>query len=152
VKRVIGLPGDRIHLVNKRVYRNGEPLDEPQVLHKSGDVEDFRDNFPNFSYGAGYPEWMQELPQYVNQGEIVVPPDQYFAMGDNRDLSADSRYWGFVPRANIVGRPLLLYWSVESSSEDYQDRGPGNSVISTLSMLLHFPQKTRWARMLHTVH
>ena len=152
VKRVIGLPGDRIHLEGKRVFRNGQPLDEPQAVHKIGDMEDFRDNFPNFRFGTGYPEWMQEMPLYVKDGDIVVPPGNYFAMGDNRDLSADSRYWGFVPRENIIGRPLLLYWSVESSSEDYRDRGATDSLIGTLSMLLHFPQKTRWGRMLRTVH
>lgn len=152
VKRVIGLPGDRIHLVGKRVFRNGQPLDEPQALHKVADLEDFRDNFPNFQFGTGYPDWMQELPQYVSNGDIVVPQGQYFAMGDNRDLSADSRYWGFVPRENIVGRPLLLYWSVESSSDDYRDRGATDSLIGTVSMLFRFPQKTRWGRMLRTVH
>jgi signal peptidase I len=152
VKRVIGLPGDRIHLQDKRVFRNGQPLDEPQAVHRASDVDDFRDNFPNFRFGTGYPDWMQELPRYVDSGEIVVPEGQYFAMGDNRDLSSDSRYWGFVPRENIVGRPLLLYWSVESSSDDYQDRGATDSLIGTLSMLLHFPQKTRWSRMFHGIH
>ena len=73
-------------------------------------------------------------------------------MGDNRDLSADSRYWGFVPRVNIVGRPLLLYWSYESSSEDYNDRGVANTLYNVVDALIHFPLKTRWGRMFRRVH
>jgi signal peptidase I len=152
VKRVIGLPGDHIQLLNKRVIRNGVAIKEPYAIHKIDGLEDFRDNFPNFVSGAGYPDWMQEVPQHVENGELVVPPGEYFAMGDNRDLSSDSRYWGFVPRENIIGRPLLLYWSYESSSEDYRDRGAASSLAGFLDALIHFPEKTRWGRMFQRVH
>ena len=152
VKRVIGLPGDRIHLRNKRVLRNGEMLTEPYAIHKTAIFDPFRDDFPNFESGFGTPEWMQEIPQHISGEDIVVPGGHYFVMGDNRDLSSDSRYWGFVPRENIVGKPLILYWSYESSSEDYRDRDVGNSVAQFFDVLLHFPQKTRWGRMFRIVH
>jgi signal peptidase I len=152
VKRIIGLPGDRIHLENKRVFRNGQALPDAYAVHKAGYFEEFRDNFPNFSSGLGYPDWMEEVPQHTRDGDIVVPEGQYFVMGDNRDLSSDSRYWGFVPRENIVGKPLLLYWSYESSSEDYRESGMGDSASRLYDVLIHFPQKTRWNRMFHIVH
>ena len=152
VKRVIGLPGDHIQLQNKRVIRNGQLLREPYAVHKSDRYEDFRDNFPNFSAGAGFPDWMMQVPEYTQNGAIVVPAGYYFVMGDNRDLSSDSRYWGFVPRENIVGKPLVLYWSFESSGEDYRDTGAADSVGRLFDVLLHFPQKTRWKRMFRIIH
>ena len=152
VKRIIGLPGDRIHLENKQVFRNGLKLDEPFAVHKGGSFEEFRDNFPNFVSGSGYPDWMMQVPEHTQNGDIVVPAGTYFAMGDNRDLSSDSRYWGFVPRENIVGKPLVLYWSYESSSEEYRDTGMVNSVSRLFDVLIHFPQKTRWNRMFRVVH
>lgn len=152
VKRVIGLPGDRIQLRQKQVYRNGQALDESYVLHNDPEFNEFRDNFPNFASGLGLPAWMEQLPSYVHNGELVVPAGQYFVMGDNRDLSSDSRYWGFVPRENIVGQPLVLYWSVESTSEDYQQTSAAGFTAQALDLLIHFPQKTRWNRMLRLVH
>ena len=77
----------------------------------------------------------------------MVPPGEYFVMGDNRDFSSDSRYWGFVPRENIIGQPLLIYWSFESSSEEYRQTGIVNFVGKLLDIVIHFPQKTRWSRM-----
>lgn len=151
VKRVIGVPGDRIRLREKRVVRNGVALEEPFVVHKSDRLEDFRDNFPNFASGAGFPDWIVQLPDYTQDGEIHVPPGKYFVMGDNRDFSSDSRYWGFVPRENIVGKPLVLYWSFESSSEEYRRTGVGDYVWRILDVAVHFPQKTRWRRMFRMV-
>lgn len=151
VKRVIGVPGDRIRLDNKQVIRNGQPLEQPFAVHKSGDYSNFRDNFPDFISGAGFPDWMNELRNYLEDGEVVVPEGKYFVMGDNRDFSSDSRYWGFVPRENIVGKPLLLYWSFESTSEEYREEGPGNFLVRLLHVVVNFPQKTRWSRMLHVI-
>ena len=119
VKRIIGVPGDRIHLVDKRVYRNGVPLDEPYAVHKSSRMEDFRDNFPAYPSGPAFPEWSEQLPEYLNNGDVVVPPNRYFVMGDNRDFSSDSRYWGFVPRENLVGTPLVVYWSWDTEIPIY---------------------------------
>jgi signal peptidase I len=159
VKRLIGLPGDRIHLANKQVFRNGVRLDEPYVHHSDEAMDDFRDDFPNWSgnTAAGgasiaLARWMSALPSYVHDGEIVVPEGQYFVMGDNRDLSFDSRYWGFVPRENIIGKPLFIYWSYESSAADYVETGTGGAVAGWIEALVHFPTKTRWGRMFRMAH
>lgn len=152
VKRVIGIPGDRIHLENKQVYRNGVKLEEPYAIHKTSTFDEFRDDFPSFISGSGFPDWMAQVPEFTHGGNIVVPPGKYFVMGDNRDLSSDSRYWGFVPRENIVGDPLILYWSFESSSEEYRDTGVASSIGRLFDVLIHFPQKTRWHRMFRLVH
>jgi signal peptidase I len=152
VKRVIGLPGDHIRLRDKKVYRNGELLEEPFAVHKDAYFSDFRDNFPDFrGGGSNFPEWMAQIPSLVNDGAMVVPEGRYFVMGDNRDQSSDSRYWGFVPRENIVGKPLLLYWSYESSSTDYGAVPPGQYIVRLLDVLFHFPQRTRWDRMFRII-
>ncbi|HEY7680567.1 MAG TPA: signal peptidase I [Terriglobia bacterium] len=152
VKRIIGIPGDRIRLQEKSVIRNGVPLEEPHAVHKDDGFSDFRDNFPDFVSGSGFSDWMMELPEYVQAGELVVPEGRYFVMGDNRDFSSDSRYWGFVPRENIVGKPLALYWSFESSSEEYRRTGVGDYAVRFFDIIVHFPQKTRWNRMFRPVH
>ncbi|HEX4602668.1 MAG TPA: signal peptidase I, partial [Candidatus Angelobacter sp.] len=105
VKRVIGMPGDHIHLRDRTVYVNGEALREGYVVHKQPMPDGYRDNFPNQRGDSGgiRPHWRYELSRNVSGGEVIVPADHYFVMGDNRDSSDDSRYWGFVPRANIVG-------------------------------------------------
>src|SRR5579859_4663949 len=134
IKRVIGLAGDRIHLVNKQVYLNGKKLDEPYKIHKSSYVDSYRDNFPATPNIGLPPSAMDMLEHHVVNGEVVVPPGYYFAMGDNRDNSADSRYWGFVPSENIKGKPLMIYWSYEASTEDLVDftvpfRGSGAALL-----------------------
>jgi signal peptidase I len=99
------------------------------------------------------PEWVEELPKYVVGDELVVPPGKYFAMGDNRDRSSDSRYWGFVDRDAIMGRPFLIYWSVDATAEDYaRETTFWSRLGSVFDNLEHLPGRTRWSRMLHTVH
>jgi signal peptidase I len=149
VKRVIGLPGDHIRLRNKIVYRNGEPLQEDYVIHAQHFYDGYRDNFPA---QQGYSReidrhWRTELPQHVDNGELIVPPDHYFVMGDNRDNSLDSRYWGFVPRANIVGRPLVIYLSVRDSERER----PNDKLIHSGQMLAHLLQIARWDRTFRLV-
>src|SRR6266851_5417185 len=128
VKRVIGVPGDHIRLIKKRVYVNGVPTVEPYVRyfrpHDSSPDVMFRDDFPRLDHtvdglnGA----WWLEMKKMVEDNQLIIPEGNYFVMGDNRDDSLDSRYWGFVPQENIVGRPLVIYWSVRS-----QDRSEGSS-------------------------
>jgi len=149
VKRVIGLPGDHVRLRNRTVYVNGEPLQESYVVHKQWMPDGYRDNFPNQqSYSREIDRrWRYELASYVKDGEVVVPPDHYFVMGDNRDNSSDSRYWGFVPRANIIGRPLVIYLSVRGSEAGRS----GDKLIHSGPTLAHLLQLARWDRVFHLV-
>jgi signal peptidase I len=124
VKRVIGLPGDHLKIVDQQVYVNGKLLNEPYVAHDPASGYDpLNYTFPplgNPMYMSYLqPEWAHEIREYIQGDEIVVPSGKYFAMGDNRDHSLDSRYWGFVDRDAIMGRPFLIYWSVEATSADY---------------------------------
>ena len=157
VKRVIGLPGDRLKLVDQKVYINGQLLDEPYAVHDPMAPYDlYQDDFPPVSPGFPptemQPKWAAEVLNYVHNGELVIPPGKYFAMGDNRDHSSDSRYWGFVDRDAIMGRPFLIYWSVEANSSDYADSSFAQRIVGVFDTLLHLPSRTRWGRMLHTVH
>lgn len=151
VKRVIGVPGDRIRLLDKAVYVNGAPLHESYAIHGFRDHDSYRDNFPgprNFP-GSVNERWRLELQQYLNGAELVVPANRYFVMGDNRDRSSDSRYWGFVPRGNIVGRPLMIYLSVRGVEES--ERGGDDKLIPSGQILAHFFQLARWDRMFRLV-
>jgi signal peptidase I len=157
VKRVIGLPGDRLKLVDQRVYINGKPLNEPYVVHDAqAGYDPLNYAFPpmghQFFTTPVEPEWAHEIHRYVHGDEIVVPPNKYFAMGDNRDHSLDSRYWGFVDREAIMGRPFLIYWSVEATSGDYGQNTFLQRLRGIFDTLAHLPARTRWGRMLHTVH
>jgi signal peptidase I len=113
VKRVIGLPGDRIRLSHKQVYRNGVALVEPYATHKMDYEDSYRDDFPSGPNTQLYPAGQRMLANNVSQGEVVVPPGAYFVMGDNRDQSLDSRYWGFVRDGDLIGVPLIIYDSVD---------------------------------------
>jgi signal peptidase I len=153
VKRVVGVPGDRLRMINKKVFINGQPLDEPYVRFLEPPINMFRDNFPRTdipAYGLEGKWWLQ-MRKLVEDGELIVPQGHYFVLGDNRDDSQDSRYWGFVPRENIIGKPLLIYWSVQD-----WDRNPSSSVRGRLSHLAyaitHIFQLTRWNRTLRLVH
>ncbi len=153
VKRVIGVPGDRLRLVNKKVWINGKPIDEPYVRFLEPPNNMFRDNFPRTDIPAYGLEgkWWLEMRKLVEDGQLIVPEGHYFVMGDNRDDSQDSRYWGFVPRENIIGTPLVIYWSVRD-----WDKNPSPSVEGRLYHLAyavtHIFQITRWNRTLRLVH
>ena len=158
VKRVIGVAGDRIKMVDQQVYLNGQKLNEPYAYHDpSAAFDPFLYNFPPASKDdllySMQPEWSAEIFQYVHDGELVVPPGKYFAMGDNRDHSWDSRYWGFVDREAIMGRPVVIYWSVQTAEDDDTEQQPVGSVLRGIfDTLIHLPTRTRWQRMFHTVH
>jgi signal peptidase I len=150
VKRVIGVPGDRIHLVNKVVYLNGHALNEPYVQHIFPNIQPYRDNFPNSAPTPDEPvqeRALQMIAHHVWNGDLVVPPDSYFAMGDNRDNSLDSRYWGFVPRENIIGKPLLIFWSYDAPTQDLVDFTANHFI----DLAKNFFVKTRWDRELKLV-
>lgn len=157
VKRVIGVPGDRIKIVDQQVYVNGQKLNEPYVVHDPGATyKTFNENFPpprnHLLPSDTQPEWARDIRNHIVGDELVVPKDKYFAMGDNRDNSADSRYWGFVDRDAIMGRPVLIYWSVDATSADYSDRSFFGRIVGVADTLIHLPVRTRWSRMLHGVH
>lgn len=150
VKRVIGVAGDRLKLINKKVYRNGKMLNEPYVVHKTEYIDSYRDNFPSDPNVPLYPPAQAMLQNNVVNGEVVVPPGHFFAMGDNRDSSLDSRYWGFVPRENIIGKPLIIYWSYDAPTE--QLASPNIGLDHIFDVALHFFTKTRWNRTFMLIH
>jgi signal peptidase I len=149
VKRVMGVPGDHIHLQMKQVWLNGHPLIEPYVVHKLDYIDSYRDNFPSEPNTPIFPPAQAMLEHNVQGGDVVVPEGHYFAMGDNRDQSLDSRYWGFVPRENIIGKPLVIYWSYDASTSDLSD--PNVTVQHLIDVIIHFPTKTRWSRTLRLI-
>jgi signal peptidase I len=156
VKRVIGLPGDRIRIVDQRVYVNGTLLDEPYVVHDLSHADPYMFDFPPKELfmidGEITPQWAADLRQDVHHGELLVPPHDYFVMGDNRDDSSDSRYWGFVPRSAIVGRPLLIYWSVRAIYPEHGSSSFVQHLQDIAKTLLYLPIETRWRRTFQEVH
>jgi len=97
------------------------------------------------------PEWQAALPNFIKGEDIVVPPDSYFAMGDNRNVSYDSRFWGFIPQENVIGRPMFIYWSFVTPANQYQLRSAGDRVGFIFHIILHFFDQTRWSRTLKVV-
>ncbi len=156
VKRIIGVPGDRIHLLNGVVYRNGEKLQEPYLApHDPFDYVTYRDNFPAVAPDPRYqvdPKWAAALPANIQGGDLVVPPGNYFGMGDNRDRSLDSRFWGFIPQANVIGRPLFIYWSFVTPEDQYRRTKAQDRIAFMLHVVSHFVSETRWSRMFRRVH
>lgn len=154
VKRVIGLPGDRIRLHDKTVFVNGSRLQENYVIHSVAYRDLWRDDFP---VRSGFPpdvnrRWRSEIDRHVHDGELVVPPGEYFVMGDNRDQSLDSRYWGFVPRGNVMGRPLVIYLSVNDGNAPGASRaGSDGKLLHSGQVLAHFLQLARWDRIFRRV-
>lgn len=139
IKRVIGLPGETLELQNKKVSVDGTPLDEPYV---------------HFLSPPGMSAELREVTSFDvrdRYGPVTVPPDQYFVMGDNRDNSQDSRYWGFLPREYIKGKALVIYWSYDAGVGDYYEEGTGATLKRLGSVFVHFFTRTRWDRMLHQI-
>jgi signal peptidase I len=158
VKRAIGIPGDRIRISNQKLFLNGRLLEEPYVFHKAPDRNNvpIRDNFPLLRQQmVRFADYQQNkdifdsyiyFKEYTQGDEIVVPPGFYFAMGDNRDNSADSRYWGFVPRKNIVGRALVIYWSFVTDPNEHLRDSLSDRVLQFTDVVINFFKKTRWNR------
>ena len=150
VKRVIGVPGDRIKIVDKTVWLNGRALDEPYAVFKTGYIDSYRDNFPSHANTRLYEPAIAMLRDNLEDGELIVPEGRYFALGDNRDLSLDSRYWGFVPRQNIIGKPLIIYWSFDAPTSHYEDSSI--SPAHLFDVVTNFFGKTRWERTFNLIH
>jgi signal peptidase I len=137
IKRVIGLPGETLELRNKKVYIDGRPLDEPYV---------------HFLEPASSSQEVTSFDVRERYGPVRVPEGQYFVMGDNRDNSQDSRYWGFLPGGYVKGKALMIYWSYESASADYVDGGLAATVRRLYSVVTHFFTRTRWERLFKQIH
>jgi signal peptidase I len=164
VKRAIGLPGDRIRIVDQKLFLNGEMLKEPYIFHKdlSRTNLPIRDNFPiskqlltrlaDYQQNRDIFDSYFYYKEFMQGEEIVVPPDYYFAMGDNRDNSADSRYWGFVPRKNIMGRAVVIYWSFETDPTEHLRTSFVDRVLQYADVVINFITKTRWNRTFMLVH
>jgi signal peptidase I len=156
VKRLVGVPGDRIHLRDGIVILNGVAQNQPYAPAITPENhQEFLDEFPSQPPPdiAQVPDsWSNiDFPKSLENGDLVVPPGHYFMMGDNRHNSLDSRYWGFVPRENIVGRPLFNYWSFVTPDDQYEKPGIGNTLAWMGHVALHFFSETRWSRTLHRV-
>jgi signal peptidase I len=155
VKRVIGVPGDHIRMNGKQVWVNGVPLKENYAIYRSAADDAYHYHFPNTDFVAAGVEarWWLQMRSLVHDGELVVPPGQYFVLGDNRDESLDSRFWGFVPQANIVGRPLIIYWSIRAPEDDPGMAGAGGDTLSHFAYVMtHVFQATRWHRTFRLVN
>ncbi len=139
IKRVIGLPGETVEIRQKKVSIDGKPLAEPYThfLTPAATASEFRE-ITSFDVRERY-------------GPVTVPANQYFVMGDNRDNSQDSRYWGFLPRDYIKGKALVIYWSYAGDREDYQEGNAADTVRGLASTFAHFFTRTRWDRMFHQV-
>lgn len=155
VKRIIGVGGDRIHLRDGIVYRNGQKLNEPYVIHSHPESYDpYRDNFPAvkpLDYTNVTDDWRLTMDEHIDNGDVVVPPGEYFAMGDNRDVSLDSRYWGFITKPHIIGRPMFIYWSFKTPEDQYMETGFGQRVGFFVHKVVHFFDGTRWSRTFKAV-
>jgi signal peptidase I len=141
---VIGLPGDRIRLDRQQVIRNGRRLIEPYVQHIAAYPDPYRDNFPLSPEANTTPRGRDMFASHVFNGEVTVPPHTLFVLGDNRENSEDSRYWGFVPRSYVVGKPLFVYWSYDAPTADLEEW----TLNHMLDVAQHFFTRTRWERTL----
>jgi signal peptidase I len=154
IKRVVGIPGDRVRIEDGKVTVNGLALDEPYAAFEPAVNSPFRDDFPANIYTEPDvdPLWWHQMQSLTRDGALVVPPGEYFVLGDNRNHSSDSRYWGFVSRDQIVARPVVIYFSLtRPSTTDVQqaadDRlGQDRQLASKLSGF------ARWKRIFHVVH
>ena len=157
VKRLIGVPGDHIHLRDGIVFINGLAQSQPKDgmdIPANPSEKVFLDEFPTIPPAedpSATEEWAVEAPSHFVGGDLVVPPGKYFMMGDDRHNSLDSRYWGFVPRENIVGRPMINYWSFKSSEDQLEQTGFGANLAWMGHVALHFFSDTRWKRTFHIV-
>jgi signal peptidase I len=156
VKRVIGIPGDRIRIFHRQIFVNGSLQQERYVRHDPDYANELRpgDDFPppeNEYLSGATTTWESEISSAVKNGELIVPPGKYFVMGDNREQSWDSRFWGFVSRGVVIGRPALIYWSFETARDEYTHNSLSDRLSQIVELVIHFPTKTRWRRTFNIV-
>jgi signal peptidase I len=139
-----------VRLVNKHVYVNGVPQDDGYATFNWAWRDRFRDNFPDGGfYGDRISaKWFLQAQRLMDDGELIVPEGSYFVLGDNRDDSYDSRYWGFVPQENVVGRPLVIYWSMDRSETAMAGRQRSDKLSSLTVSVMQLLSGLRWHRML----
>jgi signal peptidase I len=154
VKRVVGVPGDRLRIEDGRVLVNGEPLDEPYAAFEPAPPNSFRDNFPARVYTDPQvdPDWWRQMQGLVRNGELVVPAGAYFVLGDNRNHSKDSRFWGFVPRQAIVARPLVIYFSLTRPSTTDVQQASDDRLGHDRELPAKLKGFARWKRIFRVVH
>jgi len=162
IKRVVAVPGDRLRIAGGKVLINGVALNEPYAAFEAAPFNFARDYFPGDTY-PGLPvdsEWWRQMQSLTRDGEVTVPADKYFVLGDNRNHSLDSRFWGFVPRNAFVGRPVVIYFSlvrtsptdVEPSSQEAA-RAPANDRLGhERELAAKIEGFARWQRIFHVVH
>jgi len=154
VKRVVGIPGDRVRIEDGRVTVNGVVLDEPYAAFEPAAANPFRDNFPAAVYTDPNinPDWWRQMQKLTENGELVVPPDHYFMLGDNRNHSSDSRFWGLVPRQAIVARPLVIYFSLTRPSTTDVQQAADDRLNHDRELSARLAGFARWKRIFHVVH
>jgi signal peptidase I len=158
VKRVVGVPGDRLRIADGRVSVNGALLDEPYAAFEPAARNPFRDDFPAADYTDPNvePLWWKQMQSLTHDGELVVPQGQYFVLGDNRNYSKDSRFWGFVSRKQIVARPLVIYFSLSRPSNTDPQQAAQQAADDRLGhdsqLSARLQAFARWKRIFHVVH
>jgi signal peptidase I len=154
VKRVVGIPGDRLRIEDGRVLVNGQPQEEPYAAFEPAASNPFRDDFPAKVYTDPEvdPVWWQQMQSLTHNGELVVPRDEYFVLGDNRNHSKDSRFWGFVPRSQIVARPLVIYFSLVRPSTTDVQQAADDKLGHDRELSTRITGFARWKRIFHVVH
>jgi signal peptidase I len=154
VKRVVGVPGDRLRIEDGRVTVNGRTLDEPYVAFEPAERSAFREGFPAQIYSDQRIDlgWWRQMRSLTQGGELVVPAGQYFVLGDNRNHSDDSRFWGFVPRQAIVARPLVIYFSLNRPSTTDVQQASDDRLGHDRDISARLTGFARWKRIFQVVH
>jgi signal peptidase I len=154
VKRVIGLPGDRLRIDKGTVWIDGQPIDEPYAAFEPIVDNPYLDRFPTTVYSdpGVEPGWWKQMQQLTHNGELIIPPDRYFMLGDNRNHSRDSRYWGLVPRSAIVARPLVIYFSLRRPSRTDVQQAADDRLGHEGDLASGWKDFARWKRIFHVVH
>jgi signal peptidase I len=154
VKRVVGIPGDRLRIDDGRVTVNGLTQNEPYAAFEPAASNPFRDDFPAKIYTDPEvdPLWWSQMQSLTHNGELIVPPGEFFVLGDNRNHSDDSRYWGFVSRQEIMARPVVIYFSLTRPSTTDVQQAADDRLGHDRELSTRLTGFARWKRIFHVVH